>query len=81
MSEISDVPVEVNNGLDVAGTIGGELALGDGQVMRGSDPTRIGGLKIKYNGEKAPEGEFAGTVTLAQNSGVYQIGPFPDQAT
>ena len=81
LSQTSDVPVEVNNGLDVAGTIGGELALGDGQVMRGSDPTRIGGLKIKYTGEKAPEGGFAGTVTLAQNSGVYQIGPFPDQAT
>ena len=56
LSANSDVPVLVQNGIDVAGTIGGEFAQGEGQVLTGSEPTKVSGIQIKYTGDVAPEG-------------------------
>ena len=81
LSSEGDVPVYVQNGIDVAGTIGGEFAHGKGQVLTGSEPTKVSGVQVKYTGEQAPDGEFAGTVTIAQNSSVFQIGANYDQST
>lgn len=81
LSANSDVPVLVQNGIDVSGTIGGEFAQGEGQVLTGSEPTKVSGIQIKYTGDVAPEGEFAGTVTIAQNSSVFQIGANHEQST
>ena len=75
------MPVLVQNGIDVAGTLGGEFAQGEGQVLTGSEPTKVSGIQVKYTGDVAPEGEFAGTVTIAQNSSVFQIGANHEQST
>jgi flagellar hook-associated protein 2 len=56
-------PVTVNNGVDVAGTIGGEAATGSGQILTGDDgETNVDGLVIKYSG--TDEDVDVGTVTL-----------------
>jgi flagellar hook-associated protein 2 len=52
----------VNNGSDVAGTIGGETATGSGQVLTGSTGnTKTEELSIKYTGTSAGN---AGTIKL-----------------
>ena len=82
LSAQADVPDTIDNGLDVAGYIGGELGIGRGQILTGSVPSKVSGLKIRYTGEKAPPlGKNAGTVTLSQNSLVFHIGPNVEQST
>jgi len=82
LSAQADVSDQINNGLDVAGFIGGELGIGKGQILTGSLPTKVSGLKIRYTGEEAPpEGQMAGSVTLSQNSLVFHVGPNVDQST
>lgn len=81
LSDAANVPVTVHNGVDVQGTIGGEMALGEGQVLTGSLPTKVSGLQVRFTGANAPEGAIAGTVTVAQNSLVFQIGANPEQTT
>jgi len=75
LSAQANVPDTVKNGLNVAGYIGGELGIGKGQVLTGSLPSKVSGLKIRYTGEQAPPlGKSAGSVTLSQNSLVFHIG-------
>jgi len=82
LSAQANVPDTVKNGLNVAGYIGGELGIGKGQVLTGSLPSKVSGLKIRYTGEQAPPlGKSAGSVTLSQNSLVFHIGPNVDQST
>ena len=53
---------EVNNGLDVAGTINGEKATGTGQLLRGDDgEANTAGLVVKYTGTSTGD---AGNVKL-----------------
>jgi len=67
-------------GQDIAGTIGGDAASGDGQVLAGGQGTKVQGLKVRYTGNvvtsaDAGEGaEAAGRVAVYQNSPVFQIG-------
>jgi flagellin len=81
LSTEGDVPVLIQNGIDVSGTIGGEFAQGKGQVLTGSEPTKVSGVQVKYTGDLAPEGGFAGSVTIAQNSSIFQIGANYKQST
>ena len=82
LSAQADVSDTVKNGLDVAGYIGGELGIGKGQVLTGSMPSKVSGLKIRYTGEQVPPlGKSAGSVTLSQNSMVFHIGANVDQST
>ena len=81
LSTDGDVPVLIQNGIDVSGTIGGEFAQGKGQVLTGSEPTKVSGVQVKYTGDLAPEGGFAGSVTIAQNSSIFQIGANYKQST
>ena len=82
LSAQGDVSDTVKNGLDVAGYIGGELGIGKGQVLTGSMPSKVSGLKIRYTGEQAPPlGKSAGSVTLSQNSMIFHIGANVDQST
>ena len=72
----------IKNGVDVSGFIGGELGLGRGQILTGSVPTKVSGLKIRYTGEYVPPaGTYAGSVTVSQNSLVFHVGPNPEQST
>ncbi len=75
LSAKGNISERVQNGADVAGEINGESAVGRGQVlMGGPGASSVDGIKIRYSGDKAPAGEFAGTLTFAQNSLVFQIG-------
>lgn len=60
-------------GQDVSGTINGEEAIGDGQVLKGRQGNQTtDGLAVRYTGEEASD--EAGTVTVLQNSLIFQTG-------
>ena len=68
--------------VDVGGELNGESAMGRGQVLTGGPgASSVDGIMVRYSGEKAPEGGFAGTLTFAQNSLVFQIGGNAGQTT
>ena len=62
-------PVDVNNGLDVAGTINGEAATGKGQKLTGDEgEANVDGLAIKYTGTTTGEvGKIKLTLGVAEN--------------
>jgi flagellin len=65
-------------GLDIKGTIGGEVTTGRGQVLTGAEGTRVEGLAVRYTGTKTVEPdseEDVGRVAIYQNSLIYQVGP------
>lgn len=75
LSKEGNIPLTVQNGLDVKGTINGELAHGEGQVLTGVKGTSIEGLSINYHGEvEEGDGRDVGRVLLKQNSLTFQIG-------
>ena len=61
-------PVDVDNGLDVAGTINGEAATGNGQKLTGDeDEASVDGLVIKYTGSSTGDvGEVTFTAGVAE---------------
>ena len=66
-------------GQDIRGTIGGEVAIGRGQVLTGVEGTRVEGLSVRYQGDfisdpDDEEGPAAGRVAVFQNSLVFQVG-------
>ena len=81
LSQESRVMQQAHKGQDIQGTIGGEIALGTGQLLRGADGTAAEGLEIRYTGEVVSEpGEGqeipgAGRVAVYQNSLIFQVGP------
>ena len=87
LSKTANVREESIRGHDVQGTINGEESFGDGQVLTGRDSSEnIRGLSVRYTGTEVDTGEgkdktFRGTVSVAQNSLVFQIGGNPDQNT
>ena len=82
LSVQADVSDRIKNGDDVAGYIGGELGIGRGQILTGSHPSKVSGLKIRYTGKNVPPpGKNAGSVTLSQNSLVFHVGPNVEQST
>ena len=82
LSAKGNISERVQNGADVAGEINGESAVGRGQVLTG-DPgaDSVEGVQIRYGGDNAPAGGFAGTVTISQNSRRFQIGANDGQMT
>ena len=82
LSARGNISEEVRNGVDVGGELNGESAMGRGQVLTGGPgASSVDGIMVRYSGEKAPEGGFAGTLTFAQNSLVFQIGGNAGQTT
>lgn len=80
ISDVAHVNKSGERGLDVAGTINGEEALGRGQVLTGRAGTKnIEGLSVRYTGNTPKD--FAGTVTVSQNSLVFQVGGNANQTT
>ncbi len=53
-------------GVDVAGTINGELATGSGQILVGASATSVAGLSVQYEGTATGA---VGTTTLSQGTG------------
>ncbi|MBD3180320.1 MAG: flagellin [Candidatus Latescibacteria bacterium] len=64
-----------DTGVDVAGTIGGLAATGDGLVLTGDDGTAIEGLSIST----AHAAGAAGSVTVNDNALVFQVGANSNQ--
>jgi len=68
------------SGQDIQGTIGGQVARGEGQVLTGAAGTQVEGLKVRYTGDTitAPDAgedaEVAGRVAVYQNSLIFQVG-------
>ena len=75
VSNVSNMSVAVENGLDVVGVINGEETSGEGQVLTGAvGAESTEGIRIRYTGESIPPGGTAGTLTFAQNSLTFQVG-------
>ena len=75
ISSQSDVPDWIQNGVDVEGEIAGEESTGRGQILTGGPGAGVAeGIRVRYTGEAAPEGDVAGTVTFMQNSLEFHIG-------
>ena len=74
LSERADTPVWVQNGLDVQGTIGGEVCEGKGQILSGSEGTNVDGLSIKFTGVADPMMPEVGRVVIDSNALTFQIG-------
>jgi flagellin len=87
LSRESRVLDAADEGQDVEGSIGGQLALGKGQVLTGAEGTGVEGLEIRYSGNvvtdrDAGEGaETAGRMAVFQNSLIFQVGPNVGQTT
>ena len=77
LSQVTNVSRKVQNGVDIAGEIAGEEAVGKGQVLTGAGgyESKADGIAIRYSGENTPPpGQRAGTITFTQNSLIFQIG-------
>ncbi len=69
----TDTIEQIDNGTDVAGNINGEAATGDGRILIGNESNRhTSGLAVLFTGT---EKGLPRTVSVAQNSLVFQIGP------
>lgn len=81
ISEETRVMQSPTPGQDVVGTIGGQIALGDGQVLIGADGTSVQGLTVRYTGETVTDADAdddvdsAGRMAVYQNSLIFQVGP------
>ncbi len=81
LSKVGDVTDAATKGLDVKGTINGEETIGRGQVLTGKENApNIAGLAIRYTGNQVtPEDQIAGTVSVFQNSLIFQVGANEEQ--
>jgi flagellin len=67
-------------GRDIQGTIGGEVAVGRGQLLTGAAGTNVEGITVRYTGnvitekDASEDAESAGRVNVTQNSLVFQVG-------
>jgi len=70
----ADSPLWVQNGQDVQGMIGGELAQGQGQFLSGAVGTNVEGLKVQFTGIADPMKPEVGRVGVESNAFTFQIG-------
>jgi flagellin len=84
LSTVANISEKVKNGLDIAGEIAKEAAIGKGQVLtgKGGFGSKAEGIAIRYTGLNAPPaGQRAGTLTFTQNSLSFHIGSNSNQTT
>ncbi len=74
LSEKADIPIWVQNGLDVQGSIGGEVCSGKGQILSGNEGTNVEGLSIRFTGIADPLNPEVGRVVVDSNALTFQIG-------
>jgi flagellin len=85
LSAESRVMMSATPGKDIEGSIGGDVAFGEGQVLTGAGGTKVQGLSVRYYGDliterDAGEGaEIAGRVAVYQNSPIFQVGALAGQ--
>ena len=79
LGDKSNVAKYSDGGRDVAGFIGGEVGIGDGQYLHGAKGTPLEGMVLQYDNVQQSNDELVGKkvdgyVHLAQNSLEYQVG-------
>ena len=74
LSQKADTPMLIQNGLDVRGFIGDEVATGKGQVLTGGVGTNVEGLAVRFTGVADPIQPEVGRVSLDSNALRFQIG-------
>ncbi|MEE8435826.1 MAG: flagellin [bacterium] len=80
VGENTDIPTNVNNGMDVSGTINNQLAFGEGRILTAARGTDADGVQVAFVGEDPGDPEkVVGRVKIANNSLIFQIGPDPGQ--
>ena len=80
LSQEAGVPMSVDNGLDVRGTINNQLSYGKGRILTAAKGTEADGLQVMYGGGMPEDPERpVGRVNVAQNSLIFQVGPGPGQ--
>ena len=74
LSAKADTPTWIQNGRDVIGKIGGEVAVGQGQVLTGAKGTNVEDLKVRFTGVADPMNPEAGRVGIESNAFTFQVG-------
>lgn len=74
LSDKANTPMWVQNGMDVQGQIGGEVAVGKGQILEGGVGTNIEGLKVRFTGVADEQNPEVGRVAVRNNALTFQIG-------
>ncbi|MDH4122099.1 MAG: flagellin [Deltaproteobacteria bacterium] len=80
LSKVSREMESATAGKDIIGTIGGEVAMGKGQILTGSEGTKVEGLVLRYQGDTVTakdadaDAPIAGRMAVYQNSLIFQIG-------
>ena len=76
LSSEEGMPVSVQNGKDITGTINDQLTYGKGRILTAAAGTEADGLQVLYDGMQPDDPKAAiGRVNVTQNSLVFQIGP------
>ncbi|MDH4248496.1 MAG: flagellin, partial [Deltaproteobacteria bacterium] len=80
LSPEAGIPMSVDNGQDVRGSINSQLSYGKGRILTAAKGTRADGLQVMYAGGPVDDPEVpVGRVNVAQNSLIFQVGPGPGQ--
>ena len=75
LSQVEGLPMLVDNGKDVRGTINNQLAYGKGNILTGATGTHADGLRVAYTGGMNSDPKVpVGRVNVSQKSLVFQIG-------
>lgn len=74
LSTKGDTPMWVQNGHDVQGRIGGEVAYGEGQFLTGAKGTNVEDLKVRFTGIADPMKPEVGRVAVTSNAFTFQVG-------
>jgi flagellin len=80
LSDAAGIMQDGKKGMDIQGTIGGQVAHGRGQVLSGAEGTAVEGLVVRYTGDvltdanASDDAKSAGRVSVYQHSLVFQVG-------
>lgn len=76
LSQEEGIPLSVQNGKDISGTINNQLTYGKGRILTAAPGTEADGLQMVYEGPQPQDPQVAvGRVSVTQNSLVFQVGP------
>jgi len=76
LSSVQGIPLSVQNGKDIAGTINEQLTTGKGRILTAANGTEADGLQVLYDGPQPQDPNVGvGRVNVTQNSLVFQVGP------
>jgi len=81
LSELANTPIWIQNGMDIHGMIGGEMAIGEGQLLKGDVGTPTEGLVVRYTGTADPLNPKVGEVAVESNALIFQVGGNAGQIT